>query len=118
MLAEAYGITRIVIACGHTDLRLGIEGLSQIVGNNYSLNPFEKNVLFLFCGRKSDRIKALLWEGDGFLLLYKRLENGKFSWSKNQAEAADLTREQYNLLMGGLNPLNPKIKEVSPKMLF
>ena len=79
MLAEAYGITRIVIACGHTDLRLGIEGLSRIVGNNYSLNPFEKNVLFLFCGRKSDRIKALLWEGDGFLLLYKRLENGKFS---------------------------------------
>ncbi len=76
MLAEAYGITRIVIACGHTDLRLGIEGLSRIVGNNYSLNPFEKNVLFLFCGRKSDRIKALLWEGDGFLLLYKRLENG------------------------------------------
>jgi len=118
MLAEAYGITRLVIACGHTDLRLGIEGLSRIVGNNYSLNPFEKNVLFLFCGRKSDRIKALLWEGDGFLLLYKRLENGKFSWPKNQAEAAELTREQYDLLMVGLNPLNPKIKEVSPKMLF
>lgn len=118
MLAEAYGITRIVIACGHTDLRLGIEGLSRIVGNNYSLNPFEKNVLFLFCGRKSDRIKALLWEGDGFLLLYKRLENGKFSWPKNQTEAAELTREQYNLLMVGLNPLSPKIKEVSPKMLF
>ena len=67
---------RIYIACGKTDMRKSIDGLSAIVSQNFNLNPFE-NALFLFCGGKRDRIKALLWEGDGFLL-YKRLEGGVF----------------------------------------
>ena len=48
----------------------------------YQLNPFEPNVLFLFCGRRPDRIKGLLWEGNGFLLLYKRYEGGSLSWPR------------------------------------
>lgn len=79
MLSEAYNVRKIVIATGYTDLRKGIEGLSELVLSNYHLNPAEKDVLFLFCGRRSDRIKGLLWEGDGFLLLYKRLEAGSYS---------------------------------------
>ncbi len=63
MLSEAHGITKIIIVCGSTDLRKGIEGLAAIVKTQYQLDPFEKNVLFLFCGRRADRIKALLWEG-------------------------------------------------------
>ena len=47
MLAEATGVTKIVIACGRTDLRKGIDGLAQLVGTKYNMNPFEKNVLFL-----------------------------------------------------------------------
>jgi len=69
MLAELGGVTKIILAVGYTDLRLGINGLAQVVGTKYDLNPFEKGTLFLFCGRRADRIKALLWEGDGFLLL-------------------------------------------------
>lgn len=118
MLAEAIGVKRIFIVCGRTDLRRGIDGLTRIIGAQYNLNPFEKNVLFLFCGRKGDRIKALLWEGDGFLLLYKRLEDGFFSWPQTPQEASELTREQYDMLMLGLNPLNPKIKEVHPQKVF
>ena len=53
--------------------------------------------------------------GNGFLLLYKRFEAGSLSWPRTVKEAADLTEEQYQYLMLGLNPLNPKIKEVSPK---
>ena len=34
----------------------------------------------LFCGRRKDRIKGLLWDETGFLLLYKRLENGQYQW--------------------------------------
>ena len=44
------------------------------------MDPYEKDILFLFCGRRSDCIKGLVWEGDGFFLLYKRLELGGFSW--------------------------------------
>ena len=118
MLAEAGGVKKIIIACGRTDLRKGIDGLAQLIGTKYDLNPFETDVLFLFCGSRGDRIRGLLWEGNGFLLLYKRLEDGSFSWPRNPQEAAELTREQYKMLMMGLNPLNPKIKDVNPQKIF
>ena len=88
MLAEAAGVKRIILACGRTDLRKGIDGLAQLIGTKYDLNPFEKDVLFLFCGCRTDRIKGLLWEGTGFLLLYKRLEDGLFSWPRTPEEAS------------------------------
>lgn len=118
MLAEVAGVKRIIIACGRTDLRKGIDGLAQLISTKYNLNPFEKDVLFLFCGSRGDRIRGLLWEGNGFLLLYKRLEDGSFSWPRTPDEAAELTREQYQLLMMGLNPLHPKIREVAPRKAF
>ena len=93
MLEDAAGIRRVVIACGYVDLRKGIDGLSMIIGDRYHQNPFEKGTLFLFCGRRSDRIKGLLWMGDGFLQLYKRLEAGSLSWPRTSEEAADLTEE-------------------------
>ncbi len=65
------------IAYGYTDLRRGIDGLAAIVQQEFSLDPFT-NTLFLFCGRRWDRIKALYWEGNSFILLYKRLESGSF----------------------------------------
>lgn len=118
MLAEAAGVRKIYIACGYTDLRKGIDGLAQIVGTTFNLNPFQKDVLFLFCGKRCDRIKGLLWEGTGYLLLYKRLEAGSFSWPRSPEEAAELTREQYAMLMMGLNPIEPKIREVAPSRVL
>ncbi|MCD7745670.1 MAG: IS66 family insertion sequence element accessory protein TnpB [Lachnospiraceae bacterium] len=114
MLEDAAKIRRVVIATGYVDLRKGIDGLAQIIGARYNQNPFEQGTLFLFCGRRSDRMKGLLWMGEGFLLLYKRFENGSLTWPRTQEEAADLTEEQFHYLMLGLNPLNPKIKEVHP----
>ena len=67
------------IACGYTDLRLGIDGLAAVVTQQYGSQLSEES-LFLFCGRRTDRIKALYWTGDGYLLLYKRLSNGRFQW--------------------------------------
>ena len=112
------GVKRIIIACGRTDLRKGIDGLAQIIGTKYDLNPFEKDVLFLFCGVRGDRIKGLIWEGTGFLLLYKRLESGSFSWPKTPQEACSLTRDQYRMLMEGLDPIHPKISEVDPSKVL
>lgn len=115
MLEDVARIRRVVLACGTVDLRKGIDGLSMIIGDKYRQNPFEKGTLFLFCGRRTDRIKGLLWMGDGFLLLYKRFEAGSLSWPRNTQEAADLTEEEFHYLMLGLNPLDPKIKKVSPR---
>lgn len=84
MLNNASGIDHIYIACGYTDLRSGIDRLAALVQSSFKLDPYQ-NSLFPFCGRRTDRIKGLLWEGDGFLLLYKRLETGSFQWPRSES---------------------------------
>lgn len=103
----------VYIACGYTDLRRGIDGLAGIVQQQFQLDPFTRS-LFLFCGKRRDRIKALYWEGDGFALLYKRLESGSFQWPRSMDEVRTLTPQQYRWLMEGLSIEQPKAhKEVS-----
>ena len=75
--------------------------------SQFRLDPFT-NTLFLFCGRRRDRIKALYWEGNGFVLLYKRLESGAFQWPRSEDEARELTAQQYRWLMEGLQIDQPK----------
>ncbi len=118
MLEDAAGIRRVVLACGTVDLRKGIDGLAMIIGDKYNQTPFEKGTLFLFCDQRLDRIKGLLWMGTGFLLLYKRFEDGCLSWPRTMQEAAELTEKQFHYLMMGLNPLEPKIKEVNPEKIY
>lgn len=107
MLSDFTGADKVYIACGYTDLWLGIDGLAALVKQQFSLDPLE-NCLFLFCGRRRDRIKALYWEGNGFLLLYKRLESGIFQWPRKESEAKALTMQQYRWLMEGLSIDQPK----------
>ena len=107
MLSDFTGAGKVFIACGYTDLRRGIDGLASIVQQQFSLDPFT-NTLFLFCGRHRDRLKALYWENDGFILLYKRLEQGKYQWSRSEQEAKLLTPQQYRWLMEGLQVERPK----------
>ena len=103
---------QLFIVCGHTDMRKSIEGLAVLVQQQFRLNLFTSSA-FLFCGRRRDRMKGLLWEGDGFLLLYKRLDNGRFQWPRNEQEVRNITREQFIWLTQGLSIDQPKaIKKV------
>ena len=101
MLNDARCFDHIYIACGYTDLRYGIDGLASVVREAFQEDPFLQNAIFLFCGRKNDRIKALIWEGDGFLLLYKRLEKGKFQWPKCYDELRCIDADAFLRLMTG-----------------
>ena len=105
MLNDFAGADKVYIACGYTDLRRGIDGLASIV-QQFELDPFT-NTLFLFCGRRRDRIKGLYWEKDGFLLLYKRLEQGSYQWPRSEPEVKALTPQQYRWLMEGLQIEQP-----------
>ena len=121
MLNDAQGFKKIYLATGYTDLRRGIQGLAATVRLQFQLDPYDENTLFLFCGKRSDRIKALLWEGDGFLLLYKRLERGSaFSWPRTTSEAMEITEEQYKLLMKGFEVIakRPIVKHSHPARVF
>jgi transposase len=95
-------IGAIYIACGYTDMRRGINGLAAQVQQQFRLDPRQQAV-FLFCGKRSDRFKALFWDGDGFVLLYKRLEGGKYQWPRSIREVREMTPQQYRWLMEGLS---------------
>lgn len=115
MLGDVSKAEKIYIATGYTDMRKSIDGLSAIVQQNFELNPFQ-NSLFLFCGRRRDRMKALYWEGDGFVLLYKRLENGRFQWPQNVQAVKCITPQEFRWLLEGLSLNQPKaVKEVDVK---
>lgn len=107
MLSDFKCSCPVYLACGYTDLRRGIDGLAGLVQTQFQLDPFQ-NALFLFCGRRKDRIKGLYWEGDGFVLLYKRLESGSFQWPRNGVEVQQLSAQQYRWLMEGLSVEQPK----------
>lgn len=107
----------VYIVCGNTDLRKGIDSLSLLVADNYEMDLYDDS-LFLFCGRRSDRFKGLYWDGEGFTLLYKRFENGHLTWPRNREDVAELSAEQIELLLKGLNPLpEPKVRP-APKGNF
>ena len=101
MLKELSEHTKVYIVTGYTDMRKGIDGLATIVSGKLSLDPFSQS-LYLFCGKNARKLKGLLWEGDGFLLLNKRLENGKYSWPRNETEARILSEQQLRWLLEGL----------------
>lgn len=101
MLGDIRIAKDIYIACGYTDMRKSIDGLAALVQEQFQLDPFSPT-LYLFCGKRRDRIKALLWEGDGFVLLYKRLENGNFKWPRSANEVKPISWQQFRWLMEGL----------------
>jgi len=110
MLKRNIEIKRTIILTGRTDLRRGIDGLVSLVRLNYNIDPLDKGILFLFCGKKKDRIKGLLYEGDGWVMVYKRLTFGRYMWPNNPEEAKALSWEEYDRFMGGF-AIESSIKE-------
>ena len=69
MLGDISGVRKIYLVTGYVDMRKSIDGLMAIIRDSFEMDPYE-NAVYLFCGRKSDRIKAIHHERDGFCLLY------------------------------------------------
>lgn len=107
MLINWQNPKHVYIVCGKTDLRKGIDGLAIVVAENFGLDLYDDS-LFLFCGNRSDRFKGLYWDGEGFILLYKRFENGGLRWPRYRNDAHQLTNRQIKQLLEGVNPLPPK----------
>ena len=104
MIGDISLATNIYIITGYTDMRKSIDGLYALVMDKLHEEP-DRFSIYLFCGRRSDRIKILLRESDGYVLLYKRLNadvQGKFRWPRNESEVKAITMQQYRWLMDGL----------------
>lgn len=115
MLNDATCFKAVYIVCGYTDLRSGMDRLAALIETLTGNKPYEPDTLYLFCGRRADRIKGLVWEGDGWLQLYKRLSEGCFQWPRNAEEVRTLTQQQFRWLMEGLT-IEPKkfVRSVEP----
>ena len=89
--------------------------MAAVIEAKTGTSPYVPGALYLFCGRRLDRIKGLVWEGDGWLLLYKRLSESQFQWPRNAEEVQALTQQQFRWLMEGLT-VTPKkaVKPVKP----
>ena len=85
MLVNYHAPRYVYIVCGNTDLRKGIDTLAILIADNFGLD-FYDNSLFLFCGRRNNRFKALYWNGEGLILLYKRFDNGCLTWPRTSEE--------------------------------
>ncbi|WP_329955890.1 IS66 family insertion sequence element accessory protein TnpB [Calidifontibacillus erzurumensis] len=107
----------IYIICGHTDMRKGIDGLATLIQDSFELDPYS-DAIFLFCGRRKDRYKCLYFDGDGFAMLYKRLDHGKLQWPRNEKEVRQLTQQELRWLLEGLSIQQPKAIKKSQKGVF
>lgn len=98
---------RIWLACGATDMRKGFDGLAAIVQLQLAGDPFSGQ-LFVFRGRRGDRVKLLWWDGDGLCLFSKRLERGAFVWPHAESGVVHLSRAQLSMLLEGIDWRRPQ----------
>ena len=113
MLYDPGRLRNVYVACGYTDMRKQIDGLAAIVELQYKMK-FDEESIFLFCGRKADRMKALLWDGSGYVLLYKRLSGQQFQWPRSEKELLLITPQQFRWLMEGLSITQKKVIRTTP----
>jgi transposase len=95
-------IERVYLACGHTDLRKSIDGLTVLVKEGFELDPFSSS-LFVFCNRNRDKLKILHWDHNGFWLYYRRLERGTFRWPSSSTTPLVVGYRELRWLLDGLS---------------
>jgi transposase len=110
MFPQLPAAVRIFLCTRPTDMRKGFDGLQGMVCEYLGQDPLSGH-LFLFLNRRRDRLKILLWEPDGWVIWYKRLEAGTFqqldpgaSASRSSGEAGiELTTTELALLLTGVD---------------
>lgn len=108
------GSTRVWLAAGVTDMRKGFDGLAALVATTLQADPFSGHV-FVFRGRRGDRIKLLWYASDGLCLFAKRLERGRFVWPQADSGRVHLTTAQLSMLLEGIDWRHP-VKTWQPEL--
>jgi transposase len=99
--------TRVWLAAGVTDMRRGFDGLAALVQEKLAGDPFGGH-LFVFRGRRGDRVKLLWWDGNGLCLFAKRLERGRFVWPQAEGGTVHLSAAQLSMLLEGIDWRQPR----------
>lgn len=101
--------TKIFLCSKPIDMRLSFDGIAGMVENHFGQNPLNGH-LFVFFSKRRNCMKILFWDIDGFVLYYKRLEKGTFSWIDDidLEEGSEILSTNFALLLAGINPSNGK----------
>jgi transposase len=96
------GPLRVFVATQPVDFRKGMDGLAALAQAQLRLDPFS-GVVLVFRAKRADRVKILLWDGSGMVLVAKRLEQGKFAWPAVRDGVMRLSSAQLAALFEGLD---------------
>jgi transposase len=94
--------TRIFVATGVTDMRFGFNGLYALAAGQLQQDP-QSGHLFLFANKRRDRMKILFFDGSSLWVCARRMEKGRLHWPISEDGRAQLTREEFALLIGGID---------------
>ena len=108
-------LARVWLVCGVTDMRKGFDGLAALIQLQLAEDPFSGQ-LFVFRGRRGDRVKILWWDGDGLCLYAKRLESGRFVWPRAMDGSVHLTAAQLSMLLEGIDWRRP-LRTEAPQLI-
>ena len=96
------GELRVLVATRPIDFRRGVHGLVAMVAQTLIGDPYCGDI-FVFRSKRKDRIKMIVWDGTGMVLVTKWLEEGGFTFPPVQDGAVSLTATQLSVLMAGLD---------------
>lgn len=98
--------TKVFLCSEAIDMRLSFDGLAGMVTSYFSMNPTCGH-LFVFFSRRRDRMKLLFWDREGFVLYYKRLERGTFSWldDLDLNDGGEIDVSDFAVILAGVNPI-------------
>jgi transposase len=96
------GAVRVLVATRPVDFRKGMDGLAALVQESLGCNPYS-GVIYVFRAKRADRVKLLLWDGSGLMLVSKRLEQGTFRWPTISDGVMRLTSSQLSALLEGMD---------------
>lgn len=107
---------RVYLATKPVDFRKGMDGLASIVMSEFDLDPFS-GAIFVFRSKRSDRLKMIIWDGTGLVLVYKRLEGKGFTWPRLKDGVISLSKTQFEALFEGTDWRRVQIRlERTPKL--
>jgi len=94
--------TRVFVATGATDMRLSFDGLYALVVGQLKQDP-QSGHLFLFANKRRDRMKILFFDGSSLWVCARRMEQGRLHWPSSEEGRLQLSREEFALLIGGID---------------
>jgi transposase len=110
MIPTGVGL-RIFIATKPVDFRKGMDGLAAVVEHELGRDPFSGSA-FVFRAKRADRVKIVFWDGTGLVMIYKRLEDNRFSWPALRDGVMRLSKAQFEALFEGLDWRRVKAREI------